>query len=309
MFMNKITEAHSSFVFIERSEGPALPLPFAAFKKDTPASAAPALEPERFTDAVIGYVKALYELNTLILSVVYKFFEALFGPSAPLPKTEKPTLSHAAERLEPDFITVETGAPDPSEVKKLHETLLAHCQTKVHYSDDENSEVELGTFIFDHLLDQGKGGVEFDALSGIYTVRFPQAKRAPMIFTQETAQKLNGRVQQPVVHLAKVIQFKVGAGKVELLGDSLTASAKVKAGMLGDIEVGATIEALADKAYAPFAETHMLASIRLNEGTHFVVRKIVENVLCPLLNTDLSKIKVRRDPAIRTLYQTLNSHK
>ena len=315
--MNKITDALLPFVLIDQPEGPVASIHFAALKKDIPELAIRSLEPERVTDALMGYFKALYELNKLIFSAASRFFGGLFGfplpapkvekqgrsPEVPCsppspPKTEKPEISPEVKCAGP--VPVSAEARELSEASKLRELLKTTLKIKVYYSEDENP-VELGTYVFDHLLDGCKGGVEFDPHSQIYTVRFPKEKRAPMIFSQETKERLKGRVQDPVVYIAKEVKFKVGPEKIELLGDSLTASATVHVPLLGAIGAGATIEALAAQAPDPFAETHMLASIRLNEHTHIVVRKFVNNVF------DLSRVRVQRNLAIRTMHQTLTS--
>ncbi|HEY5259642.1 MAG TPA: hypothetical protein VIJ46_03270, partial [Rhabdochlamydiaceae bacterium] len=114
---------------------------------------------------------------------------------------------------------------------------------------------------------------------------------------------------EPVLSHTKVVQFKLGEGGMELFRDSLTVSAKIKVGILGKIGVDATVEGVIGEAPHPFAETHMLGAIRLNKGTNSVVRGIVNNVICPLMNTDLSQIKVKREPAVRLLHTILHPKK
>ena len=192
------------------------------------------------------------------------------------------------------------------EAKNLSETLKAALPSRVQYRDDKDP-VELGTYIFDHLLEQGRGGVQLDPETGIYTVTFSEAKRVPITFNEDTAKKLNGRVVEPVLCHTEAVQFKLREGGMELFGNSLTVSAKIKVGILGKIGVDATVKGVTGEAPHPFAETHMLGAIRLNEGTNSVVRGIINNVICPLMNTDLSRIKVRREPAVRLLYNILHT--
>lgn len=189
--------------------------------------------------------------------------------------------------------------------KQLAESLKATFKSKVQYTENKKAVTDLGTYFFEHLLQKGRGGVEFDPKTKIYTVRFPQERRVPLIFSEKTTQKLNGRVVDPMLYCAKAVQFKLGKGNMEIIGDSLTASAKIKAGMFGEFGVGATVEGVSDEAPFPKEATHLAGSIRLNEGTNAIVRGIVNNVICPLFKEDLSNISIRRDRAIQTLHQTL----
>lgn len=217
---------------------------------------------------------------------------------------EDPPHTEASGKLE----KTEKDVHDPQEAKKLRETLKATFPSKVQYRDDKDP-VEFGTYIFDYLLDQGKGGVQLDPKTEIYTVSLPEAKRVAVAFREATAKKLNGYVVEPVLSHTKVVQFRLREGGMELFGDSLTVSAKIKVGIVGEIGVDATVEGLTGEAPHPFAATHMLGAIRLNERTNSVVRGFINNVICPLMNTDLSQIRVRREPAIRLLHTILHPTK
>ncbi len=296
--MNKITSA-LSHLELRRPVGRANePIDLTALRSASEAPVKP-LDGLRFSDVLIDGVTTVYELGKRVVLAVYRFFAQLFSSSI---------LANALPVGVSDFVKIEKDVHDPKEAKKLDEALKAIFPSKVHYRDDKDP-VELGTFIFEHLLEKGKGGVEFDPLSKVYSVRFPQAKRIPITFNEDVKKRLNGHVVDPVLSHTQVVQFKLGEGKMELLGDSLTVNATVKVGPFGSFTVDATVEGLVGQAPHPIPEMYMHAAIRLNEGTNAIVRGIVNNVICPMMNTDLSHIKVRREPAVRLLHNILHPTK
>lgn len=296
--MNKITGQLPSLGFQRPVGRLHVSLGVAALRRTSQMAVKP-LDGLRLSDVLIDGAAAVYELGKRVFLAVYRFFAGLFSSGNP-GKTLKID--------ESDFIKIEKAVHNPKTAKQLGEALKATFPSKVTYRDDKDP-VELGTFIFDHLLEKGKGGVEFDPESKIYSVAFSEAKKFPISFHEDVKKRLNGHVVDPVLRHAQVVQFKLGEGKMELLGDSLTVNATVKGGPFGGFTVDATVEGLVGQAPHPIPEMFMHAAIRLNEGTNGIVRGIVNNVICPLMNTDLSRIKVKRERAVRLLHDILHPSK
>ena len=296
--MNKITGQLPSLGFQRPVGRLHEPIDVAALIRASQDLAKP-LDGSRVSDVLIDGATAVYELGKRVILAVYRFFAGLFSNGA---------LAKTLTFIESDYVKIEREGQDPKLGKKLGAELKATFPTKVQYCDDKDP-VELGTYIFEHLLEKGKGGVEFDPESKVYSVAFSKAKKFPVTFNEDVRKRLDGHVVDPVLNHAKVVQFKLGEGKMELLGDSLTVNAIVKGGPFGGFTVDATVEGLVGQAPHPIPEMFMHAAIRLNEGTNAIVRGIVNNVICPLVNTDLSRIKVRRERAIRILHNILHPTK
>ncbi|HEY5260236.1 MAG TPA: hypothetical protein VIJ46_06270 [Rhabdochlamydiaceae bacterium] len=292
--MNKIASALPTSVAPRPVGRLQEPIEFAALRNGSQEPVKP-LDGLRFSDVLVHGVTAAYELAKRVLLAVYRFFACVFSSG---------NLGKTLTFKESDYIKIEKEGQDPKVAKQLGEALKATFPTKVQYRDDKDP-IELGTFIFEHLLEKGKGGVEFDPESKVYSVTFSKANKFPITFNDDVRKRLNGHVVDPVLSHAKVVQFKLGEGKMELFGDSLTVNATVKGGPFGGFTVDATVEGLVGQAPYPIPEMFMHAAIRLNEGTNAIVRGIVNNVICPLVNADLSRIKVRRERAIRILHNIL----
>ncbi len=307
------------------------------------ARVAKPLTPERLSlyDGLALYVTSLYELNKLVITAVYSFFEARFSGRAssnvPAPVLiQKPALQQpSVEALPPrpsvivpfeaaigpvftppievSIPTIEVKSSPVSAIRgedyegsperELQRRLALTFPSLIQGELGDALPILLGQYFDIHLF-KGKQSVAFDRNAKTFTLKFPERQEILLRLGEGIVKKIGDRAKDIKFCLAETVKVKISEGKMEFLEESLTISGKYKHHVfIPEVAISVAVLSLADPH--PFAEMgHLAISAKLNGGMNPIVEKLA-STLSDVLKVDLSQLRVSRGRWIQLLHRSL----